>query len=187
MYKDLFTSLGLSANESIIYEYLLKNGESSAGAIIKKTPLKRGVIYNCLEDLAKKDLITEQRIAKTKGGGKIAYFTPNHPQKLEEYVESEKIRLEKVQKTLDLGLPAIISDFNLISGKPGVKFYEGIEGIKKVLEDTLTSKEAIYAYSDIEAIVKHIDKINKSYAKKREDLKIKKRRFLLIRLSPETI
>lgn len=175
MYKDLFTSLGLSANEAIVYEYLLKNGESSAGAIIKKTPLKRGVIYNCLEELTKKDLITEQHMAKTKGGGKIAYFAPNHPQKLEEYVENEKSRLEKVQKTLDLSLPAILSDFNLISGKPGVKFYEGIEGIKKVLADSLTAKSTIYSYADLEAVVTHIDNINRAYVKKRDELGLKKK------------
>jgi sugar-specific transcriptional regulator TrmB len=175
MYKDLFTSLGLSANESIVYEFLLKNGESSAGAIIKKTPLKRGVIYNTLEELAKKDLITEQRMAKIKGGGKISYFTPNHPQKLEEYLESEKIRLEKVQRTLDISLPSIVSDFNLISGKPGVKFYEGIGGIKKVLADSLTAKSTIYSYADLEAVVTHIDKINRAYVKKRDELGLKKK------------
>jgi sugar-specific transcriptional regulator TrmB len=174
MYKDLFTQLGLSINESIVYEYLLKNGESPAGAIIKKTPLKRGVIYNCLEDLTKKDLITEQRIAKTKGGGKISYFSPNHPQKLEEYVESEKARLEKVQKTLDLSLPAILSDFNLVSGKPGVKFYEGLDGVKKVTEVSLTAKSTIYSYADIEAIEKYVSKINHDYVQKREKLGIKK-------------
>lgn len=179
MYRDLFISLGLSPNESIVYEFLLKNGASPAGAIIKKTPLKRGVVYNALEELSKKDLLTEQRMAKVKGGGKIAYFAPNHPQKLEEYAENEKAHLEKVRKTLDLNLPAIVSDFNLVSGKPGVKFYEGIEGIKKVLWDTLTSKETLYAYSDIEAIVKHIDKINKLYARKREELKLKKKAILI--------
>lgn len=177
MYKDLFTQLGLSTNEAIVYEYLLKNGSSPAGAIIKKTPLKRGVIYNALEDLARKDLIIQsrQKSANKKGASKIAYFAPNHPQKLGEYVESEKIRLEKVQKTLDLNLPAIVSDFSLVSGKPGVKFYEGIEGIKKVLADSLTAKSTIYSYADLEAVITHIDKINKSYVKKRDKLKLKKK------------
>ena len=40
-------------------------------------------------------------------------------------------------------------------------------------------KEIIYAYSDIEAVVKFIDKINKEYVKKREELKIKKKAILI--------
>lgn len=177
MYKDLFTQLGLSPNEAIVYEYLLKNGTSPAGQIIKKTPLKRGVIYNALEELARKDLIIEKKNLSNskKGANKIAYFSPNHPQKLQEYVESEKLRLEKVEKTLDVSLPVILSNFNLVSGKPGVKFYEGLDGIKKVLEDSLTAKSIIYSYADLEAVVKYIDKINRSYVRKRDELRLKKK------------
>lgn len=181
LYNDLFTSLGLSNNEAIVYEYLLKNGNSPAADIIKKTPLKRGVIYNTLEDLIKKDLVSEQRVSSEgkQGAKKISEFSPNHPQKLQEYLENEKKRISEVEKTLEANISTMVSDFNLASGKPGVKFYEGLEGIKKVLEDTLTSKETIYAYSDIEAIVKHIDKINRDYAKKREALQIKKKAILI--------
>lgn len=175
MYKDIFTSLGLSDNESTIYECLLKNGRSTVGEIIKKTPLKRGVAYNILSDLIKKDLVSEKKIKIRKGKEKVSHFIPNHPEKLREYLKNKKSQLDKIENTLNANLPSLVSDFNLISGKPGVRFFEGIEGVKKVLEDSLTSKEIIYSYADLEAVVKYINKINQEYSKKRDALNIKKR------------
>lgn len=181
MYKDLFLSSGLSENEAIVYEYLLKSGKTTAGDIIKKTPLKRGVVYNALADLIAKNLVSENKI-KAKGvQGKniISEFAPNHPENLRNYLENEKKKLEKAENNLQANISSLVSDFSLVSGRPGVRYFEGIDGIKKVLEDTLTSKEIIYAYSDIEAIVKYIDKINSQYAKKRESLEIKKKAILI--------
>lgn len=181
LYKDLFASLGLSQNEAIIYEYLLKNGNSPAADIIKKTPLKRGVIYNALEDLIKKDLVSEHRVSSEgkQGAKKISEFSPNHPQKLQEYLENEKRRISEVEKTLKANISTMVSDFNLASGKPGVRFYEGLEGIKKVTEVSLTAKSTIYSYADIEAIEKYVSAINRDYVRKREKLGIKKRGIVI--------
>jgi len=175
MYKDIFIQLGLSSNEATVYECLLKNGQSTVGEIIKKTPLKRGVAYNILSDLIKKNLVSEKKIKVGKGKEKVAHFIPNHPEKLREYLKNKKDQLDKIENTLNANLPTLVSDFNLISGKPGIRFFEGIEGVKKVLEDSLTAKELVYSYADLEAVVKHIDKINKEYVKKRDELGIKKR------------
>lgn len=173
MYKDIFTQIGLSANEAIVYEYLLKNGESPAGVIIKKTPLKRGVVYNTLADLIKKELVLE------KAKDKIAFFSPNHPDILREFIDGQEAQIKKAKKTLEVNLPPIISSFNLVSGRPGVRYFEGIDGIKKVLADSLTASGTICAYSDIEAIVKYIDDINKDYVAKRDKLGIAKKGIVI--------
>jgi sugar-specific transcriptional regulator TrmB len=173
MYKDILTQISLSPNEAVVYEYLLKNGESAAGQIIKNTPLKRGVIYNALEELLKKNLAAK----KTKN--KIAFFSPNHPDKLREYVDGREKEIAKAKNSLEANLPALVSDFNLVSGRPGIRYFEGIEGIKKVLWDSLTAKTTIRTYGDVEAVVKYIDKINQEYIAKREILGIKKQAILL--------
>lgn len=169
MYKDIFTDIGLSSNESIVYEILLKNGQMTAGEIIKKSPLKRGVVYNALADLEQKELITQ------KQKNKIASFIPNHPEKLREYVEDKESKVLKAKNTLEANLSNIVSSFNLVSGKPGVRYFEGIEGVKKVIDDTLinnTSKE-ILAFSDVAGYVKHLKQWNKNYyAPKRRELQI---------------
>jgi HTH-type transcriptional regulator, sugar sensing transcriptional regulator len=177
MYKDIFTSLGLSVNESIIYEHLLKSGETTAGEIIKKAPLKRGVIYNVLEDLKTKGLISEKKIIPKGGKGKtkVSHFAPNHPERLREFLEEEKNKLKKAESTLQANLPSIISDFNLISGKPGVRFFEGIEGVKKVIADTLinNTKKELATFSDVASYMKYLKSWNMNfYAPKRREASI---------------
>ena len=169
MYKEILTQLGLTQNEAIIYEYLLKNGESSAGIIIKKTPLKRGVVYNTLADLVKKGL------AAQKSKEKIAYFSPNHPDKLHDYLKNREEELKKAKNTLEANLPSIISNFNLVSNQPGIQYYEGLKGIQKVLDDSLLNnpEKLILTFSDGGNYGKYLKEWNaKHYAPKRRELKI---------------
>lgn len=173
MYKDILTQISLSGNEAIVYEYLLKNGETTAGEIIKKTPLKRGVVYNVLADLVKKGLAGEKKKEK------MAYFSPSHPENLRQYIETRENEIKKAKTTLEANLPAIISDFNLVSERPGVQYYEGTEGLKKVLNDMLTSKETIHTFADMEAVIKYMEKLNIEHAKKRGELNIKKKAIII--------
>lgn len=177
MYKEIFTDINLTPGESIIYEHLLKNGESPAGDIIKKTALKRGLVYKILTNLTEKGLVIEKKSvpSKKQGKRKISHFLPNHPEKLREFIDSEKKRLDKAKNNLEANLPAIISDFNLVSGKPGVRFFEGIKGIKEVLNDTLINNYSrkILTFSDLGNYVKYLKDWNTNYyAPKRRQFQI---------------
>ena len=169
MYKDIFNQIGLAKNESIVYDYLLQNGESPAGDIIKKTPLKRGVIYNALADLVAKGLVTERKKQK------IAMFSPNHPEKLRENIERQEQALLKAKNTLEANLANIISDFSLVSGKPGVRYFAGIAGIKKVLNDTILNNQGkqLLTFSDVAGYANYLKQWNAEYyAPKRKELGI---------------
>lgn len=178
MYKDILTQINLSPNEAVVYEYLLKNGQSAAGQVIKKTPLKRGVVYNTLAELIDKGLVAK----KTKN--KIAWFSPEHPDKLRKYIEDKEREIIKAKNSLEANLPTLVSDFNLVSGQPGVRYFEGYAGIKKVSEDSLTAKTEIYTYSDHKNVMKYISKLNQEYIRKRLKLGIRKK--ILSPDSPET-
>lgn len=166
--------IGLNYTQSLVYETLLKNGISSARSIIQKTPFKRGLIYKTLEDLEKMDLIE-----KMEEKQKIALFQAKHPLALRALAENKEQKAKDAKLALDGMISSIISDYNLVSGRPGVLFYEGIDGIKKVLDDSLESKTEIYTYADMEVVVKYIDKINKKYVKKRSKLGLKKKVIML--------
>lgn len=169
MYKDILLQLGLSPNEATVYEFLLKSGESPAGVIIKKTPLKRGVIYNALSDLEKKELVSK----RTKN--KIAWFAPNHPEKLREYMEDKEEKVKKAKQTLEANMAALASHFQLVSGRPGVRVYEGREGLVKVLNDSLSSKTEILTYANIEGMEKCLGRDNDKYVQQRKKMGLKKR------------
>ncbi len=134
MFKDVLKDSGLENKEPIVYDSLLHLGDSPASEIINHSGLKRGIVYKTLDDLEEKGLVKKyQKNKKT-------YFKPEHPYKLSEIVESELQEAQNHKLTLQTYLPQILSTFNVTENKPGVKVFEGIEGIKEVYKDTLLEK-----------------------------------------------
>ncbi len=174
--EKILIEAGLSEEQSAVYSALLDKGPLKAGAIASWTGIKRGLIYKVLDQLENMGLITEKG-----GAGTVAVFSPNHPSRLSEIMEQKEKSLALAKETVSFSLGALSSKFNLLSGKPNVQFYEGKEGIKKVLEDTLTTTKGteICAYGDIESILKYIPDINKSYSEQREKLGIKRKGFVI--------
>jgi len=94
-------------------------------------------------------------------------------------MENREKKLKQDKQLFQNSLPDLISEFNLNYNKPGIKFYEGVSGVEKILNDTLETKGVILTYVDIEAIEKFISKINKRYVINRKKKKIKKRGILI--------
>lgn len=145
MFEQVLTQAGLTENQSLIYEILIKNGSLSAGAVYKKTPLKRGLVYKILDELTDLKLVEKKEEPQ-----KVAFFSPAHPLKIKELAKEREEKAQDAQRALEGVLPKIISDFNLTIGKPGVRFFEGLDGIKQALEDTLVNnkEKQIFSYSD---------------------------------------
>ena len=168
-HHEILNQIGLSDKESSLYDTLLKHGSGTVGELLKITTFKRGDLYNILYSLRDRGLIVES----LKRG--ISYFQLEHPQKLRDVVTQAVDRGIVAQRSLETVLPDLISQFNLTSERPGVRFFEGREGIIAVSEDNLTTKNEILTFGDIDSIVKYIPDINEEYAKKRNRLGIKKR------------
>ncbi len=171
IYKNIFEEAGLNDNEAVVYEFLIKNGEVSAGKIIENTPLKRGVVYNALATLIEKNLIKE------KDKNKVSKFTPEHPNHLEKFIENEENKIKKAKNNLKANFDSILSDFNLVLGKPGVKFLEGEKAMQEVLEDSLKDNKEIRLIinsSKVESS-ENFNKINNFYVKKRKKLGVIKK------------
>ena len=174
MYSELIAKSGLSKDQADIYSTLLEGGHMTARKISVKTGLKRGLAYKVLDQLIEMGLIEKNdKIAK------VALFFPAHPSKIKEVLKKRQEEIANAESALGGVMNQMISTYNLISGKPNVQFFEGEEGVWKVLDDSLTSSETIDAYSDIESIEKYIPEINKKYVEKREKLRVKKRGLIL--------
>src|SRR3989344_9498553 len=72
-------------------------------------------------------------------------------------------------------LPSLKSAYNLIMHRPNVRFFEGDEGVRTVLEDSLTSHETIYSYIDNTLANEYFPKINEKYVSRRKRLGVVKR------------
>lgn len=168
-YQEALIKTGLSETQAGVYEILLRFGGQTARLIQARSPFKRGLVYKALEQLEELNLVE-----KREDKGKIAVFFPKHPYKIKELAENKHREAELSLLAVDGVLSQLSSDFNLVSGQPGVKFFEGLEGFKKVSWDSLTSKTPIYTYGDLEMIAKKFGDINKRYLSERKRRGIKK-------------
>lgn len=162
MSNPILIQLGLNDNQILVYEYLLSFGAQKASIIAKNTPLQRGVVYKTLDELIKLGIIE-----KNEADSAISLFTPLHPSTLKSLAESQVRSAQNTQNHLDSEIGSLVSMYNLANNKPGIEFYEELDGVKKVLQDSLTARETIYSYADFEAIERNIGKINAEYRKKR--------------------
>jgi len=177
-YTNEITSTGLSREQAVVYEVLLKLGESPASQIAKAIPgqvsLSRPLVYKVLEELAGLGLVS-----KVDKNSKVARFLPNHPVAITKVIDKRKDEIERTKKQFLVTAGKLSSLFNLSVGKPGVQFYEGEDGIWEVLIDSLSATEEILTYADLEAIDKYIPALNAEYSTLREEKRIKKRGLVI--------
>jgi sugar-specific transcriptional regulator TrmB len=148
---------------------MLNSGALPAREIVKKTALKRATVYHILDLLVARGLI-----AKNESGPKTVFF-PLSPGNLEEVVAAKEAEVRRGKQGLTDLNDRLRSLYNLIQDKPTVRFYEGPEGIKKVLEDSLSAKGTIYTYADTEAVEQNVKDINDQYVKRRIEKMIPKK------------
>ncbi len=117
---------GLGDKEARVYLALLEVGEAKAHEIASKAGVARPAVYDLLNRL------TEEGLVGTIQKNKVAYFVANSP-------ETIRRGLEEKQRVFDQLLPELRSAFNTTKSKPRILYYEGVEGIKTVFEDTLTA------------------------------------------------
>lgn len=165
MILETLQKIGFSQKEALVYTYLIRLGQCPASLLCERTQINRTTTYDIIENLTKRGLIAS--IKK----GSTTYFKALDPKELLNYLEREKVehtkQLEKNQKEIEEILPALISLENPESTKPKVTFYEGEKGMRQAYEDTLTSKETILAYANVEDMHKGLPNFFPDYYQRR--------------------
>ena len=134
---------GLTKSEAILYITLLKNGESKVGALIKAANFRSGKIYQVLDYLLQKGLITFTI------HNNVRYYSANDPLKILNLIQDKKRALQEQELSLKQELPL----FRKISSSPkvpcSIKVYEGVEGMRAVLHyfyQKLPLRSTIFIY-----------------------------------------
>ena len=138
--KRQLTELGFSEKEASVYLALLELGPSTTSEISRMAKINRTTGYDILESLVSDGLVNS--IGKTK----IQKFVAENPDKVIVFLENKiKQSEEKLKQAYNL-LPELFSIYNE-KEKPKVKYYEGVEAVKEVFEDTLTAEKEIIGYA----------------------------------------
>ncbi|MBI2662167.1 hypothetical protein HYX11_01780 [Candidatus Woesearchaeota archaeon] len=142
MELKVLEKIGLTKNESIIYQTLLRLGTSKTGEILKKSGLNSGKIYEILDSLKVKGLLSESLI------NNIKYFTVAPPSQILEYIKDKKEDIEKEEMMIKSALPELEKLRDLTTKETKSITYTGLRGIKTAADEalaTLKPKEDILA------------------------------------------
>ncbi|MBU1901506.1 hypothetical protein KKG82_04025, partial [Patescibacteria group bacterium] len=168
MQETIITNLmeaGLDPSTAEIYMMLIERGEMSPKNMFPHTELSRATVHDALSELLAYDFVEYRK------EGRQAYYMPVHPNKLHNLIEDKKRETKQFEQNMQETIRSLSGTFNLSQHKPGVRFFEGKEGLRVALGDTLTSQGTIYAYIDVDSVVdKNIDEMNQAYVKKRKEL-----------------
>lgn len=136
IYRDFLSRVGLTDDQATVYEVILKQGILPARKISQLSNLKRGLAYKVIDQLQELQLI--EKIDK-----KVALFVAKHPQTVMDMLEKKKESIAAAEKSLGAIIGNMVSDYNLHSGRPNVRFYEGISGLETLYEDILLENKPI--------------------------------------------
>ncbi len=131
MHEEILREVGLSTNEARVYEALLQIGESSVQEISDKSKVHRRNVYDALNKLVEKALVSEVLVKGEK------HFKAINPDRLLGLLKEKEEKLNKI-------VPDLQSKFNSKEEKEEAYFYRGIEGFKNYLQDILRTKETVY-------------------------------------------
>jgi HTH-type transcriptional regulator, sugar sensing transcriptional regulator len=138
MLEKYLQNIGLTDKESTVYLSLIQVDNASVLDLSKKTKLKRPTVYVILESLAKKGLVSETTV------GKKTHYQAEPPERLETFVERQKLILDENSKRLKDIIPEIKSIQRESGEKPVVRYFEGTQGIinaSKEMFETKSDKE----------------------------------------------
>ena len=163
MYEKYLIEAGLTADQAKIYYLLINGGKMLAGRLSIMSGTKRSLTYNILEQLIALGLAKKEELPH-----KTTRYIAEHPSKIKEILEQKQKNLKNAELSFGQILSSLSSEYNLAQNKPNVRFYEGMDGVKKILADSLTAKETILSFSDGQSVDKLIYDLNKWYVEERK-------------------
>jgi sugar-specific transcriptional regulator TrmB len=121
-------SIGLTEGESKVYLALLSIGSSTTGKIIKEAQVSNSKIYEILDRLKKKGLVSISLINNVK------HFEAKDPSNIRELVDKKEKAIEKVKQEIPK-LQALYAHAEPIQE---AEILEGTKGIKSFTENILS-------------------------------------------------
>lgn len=141
----ILRSLGFTESEVKTYLAALEGGPGSVIDLALRTGLSRQSIYEAIESLTNRALMTSVIQGKKK------QFAAEPPEKILASVRRREAEVQDRLKDLEEALPEL--ELRVGGEKPVVKLYEGIEGAKAILADIAASDATeICEIADLDAI-----------------------------------
>ena len=165
MIEKELEKIGLTQSEVKIYLTLLKFGVSTTSDLSKKAKIHRTYIYDILEKLIIKGLVSTFKEKSKK------YFIASSPSKIKNYIEEKLDIIENILPQLE---KLKIKNSNEVS----VEIYKGIEGLKTILSDLVQEGTDYYGIGSWNPIEDALPIYMKKIIREINEKKLKERAIL---------
>lgn len=147
--QEIFTRIGFTQKEAHVYLACLELGSGTVLQISRKADVTRGSCYDVLQSMLERGLVSKIE------GDRGLHFSAVDPDILLK-------RTEQNVRELELALPELKGLFHQ-HARPKVRYFEGIEGIKRVYLDTLTATTEILNYANSKEVRHHWPTYDEEY------------------------
>lgn len=127
-----FESVGIPKMQTTVYLDLLKNKESSATQVSKRTKMHRANVYDTLNKLKERNLV----YLSTKEGKQVFASLPT-----DIILDKEKERLDELKNAMDYIKTTYVS-----GATPKVYTLEGLNAVKSILFGLLEKNSEVWVY-----------------------------------------
>jgi sugar-specific transcriptional regulator TrmB len=143
MNEKTLIDLGLTASQARIYLALIRGGKMTPPELAESTKETRTNAYTVLERLE------EMRLVKRMSNEKKLVYEAENPIALEQLMEKRRREVHRAEQQVKASMPALLNYFYTYQNRPGVRFFEGHDGILDLYRDQLrTGKDVYFIRSD---------------------------------------
>ena len=123
--------IGLTKTEAKIYLMLIDITKAQAGVLSRKTGIHRRSIYDALDRLIKKGLVSYIMENDKR------FYMATDPKRVQEIIDAQKAEVDNI-------MPILLAKFAEHKDKQETLFYRGKEGVKTVFEDQIRDGNDVY-------------------------------------------
>lgn len=134
MNTDTLRKFGLTESQAKTYLALIKHGQLTPPQLSKETGESRTAAYMALAKLE------EIGLAKQLKDTKKQKYAPTNPSSLEKILAKRREEVAQAEDLYHESLPNLLSYYFTHRPEPGVRFFQGEDGLKKIYEDHLRTK-----------------------------------------------
>ncbi len=167
--KDTLVKAGLPEHQAEVYVILASGGEMLVPQILEKTELSRATVYDALPELLVRGLIEYRK------EGREAYYKPVHPNKLFDLLEQKKRDTALLEDEMKTTVQTLIGTYSLVQHQPGIRFFEGKDGVTAAYDELLSLGLPIDSIEDKGDMMEFIPEYATSFVKRRSAKKIMNR------------
>jgi len=131
MIETILREIGLTESEIKVYLALLELGSTTTGPIVDKSGVSSSKIYEILEKLAKKGLVSHIIKAGTK------HFEASDPERIMDYLEEKKNSLTDQIRSVKTILPQLEIKRQLTEHISEATIFKGFRGIQTAFKELL--------------------------------------------------